>query len=87
MNLPILIAKARNAIICKDQYKIGWLVKQGHEWFWVVWGAAKDLDSAIRCAKLTIKEKGERAVYLSENPLLKTSDVQTEELELTEIKL
>ena len=82
MVLPILLAKDRNAKFLKDDYKIGWLQKENNEWLWMVWGSASSLENAIKCAKDTISQKGERPIYLSETPLIKGNIVQTEELNI-----
>lgn len=82
MIMPILIAKDRNAKILKDDYKIGWLNRDENEWLWIVWGSAANLEKAIMCAEDTIRQKGERPVYLSETPLIKGNIVQTEELDM-----
>lgn len=85
MILPILIAKDRNAIILKDDYKIGWLNRDGNEWLWIVWGSASSLENAIKCANDTIKQKGERPIYFSEIPLIKGNIVQTEKLVIKQL--
>ena len=69
MALPVLIAKKEGMKICPDDYKIGWLIKDETRGLWMVWGSCKDLKSALDCARDTIKEKGEREVYLSSIPL------------------
>jgi hypothetical protein len=55
------------------------------EWLWSVYGSCKTLEIAVKCAKDIIKEKGERAIYLSKNPLGRGLKVQTEKLELQRI--
>jgi hypothetical protein len=85
MILPILIAKDRNAIVLKDDYKIGWLNRDGIEWLWTVWGSAANLENAIKCANDTIKQKCERPIYLSETPLIKGNIVQTEKLDMKQL--
>lgn len=82
MILPILIAKDRNAIILKDDYKIGWFNRDGKEWLWTVWGSASNLENAIKYANDTVRQKGDRPIYLSETPLIKGNIVQTEELDM-----
>jgi len=79
MGLPILLAKDKNAKIMKDDYKIGWLTQDEKSWLWIVWGSYKDLDAAIKCANDTIKEKGDRPIYISDEPLSKDG-VQTDKL-------
>lgn len=85
MILPILIAKERDAKILKDDYKIGWFNRDGNEWLWTVWGSASNLENAIKCANDTIKQKGERLIYLSEIPLIKGNIVQTEKLDMKQL--
>lgn len=69
--LPILISKKEGQTICPNDYKIGWLMKDNVEGYWMIWGSCKDLKTALNCARDTIKEKGEREVYLSSVPLNK----------------
>lgn len=69
MKAPILIAKKEGTKVCPNDYKIGWLIKDDAKGAWMIWGSSKDLKSALECAKDTIKEKGEREVYLSSMPL------------------
>ena len=57
--------------ICPDDYKVGWLMKDATKGYWMIWGSCKDLESALNCARETIKENGEREVYLSTIPLEK----------------
>lgn len=76
MGLPILIAKKEGMKICPDDYKIGWLMKDDLSGFWMIWGSCKDLKTALKCAKDTIKEKGEREVYLSSTPLPKSLNLE-----------
>ncbi len=68
MGLPLLIAKKEGIKICPDDYKVGWLMKDDT---WMIWGSCKDLKEALKCARDTINEKGEREVYLSSVPLNK----------------
>lgn len=79
--LPLLIAKDKDAVICKDDYHLGWLVQNDANWYWMVWGACKDRESAIRAKDNVLKEKGERQVFFSKKPLSRKG-VQTEKLEL-----
>lgn len=69
MELPILIAKKEGQNICPDDYKVGWLMKNETQGLWLIWGSCKDLNTALKCVKDTIKEKGEREIYLSSIPL------------------
>jgi len=84
MSMPILLAKDRNAKFFKDDYKIGWLMQDGKSWLWIVWGSCKDLDTAIKCADDTIKEKGDRPIYVSDEPLSKDG-VQTDKLNIRQL--
>ena len=86
MNLPILIAQTRNAIILKKRYRLGWFLNHGDDWCWYVWGSSKNLESAIKLAEKTVKEKGYRQIFVSDKPLIKTKKIQNEIIELTEIK-
>lgn len=87
MSLPILIAKDKNAKVefFKDDYKIGWLKREGERWLWMVWGSASNLDKAIKIANETIDKKGERPIYLSEEPLVNAVIIQTELLNLKQL--
>lgn len=85
INLPILIAKDKDAKIFKNYYKIGWLMMQGNEWTWIVWGNARNLDGAKKCARLTIRKNGKRQIYLSENPLSRKIKEQRDKLQLIDI--
>lgn len=67
--LPLLIAKQKDAKILKDDYKLGWLLQDNTGYIWAVWGSSNNLENAIKVAKQTIDEKGERTVYLSETPI------------------
>lgn len=85
--IPILIAKDKNATICKDDYKIGWYQKDSNsdDWLWIVWGSCPNLESAIKCANDVIEEKGERPIYLCDTPLSKELKVQTDKLILEQL--
>lgn len=69
MGLPMLISKKEGQKISPDDYKVGWLMKDDTQGYWMVWGSCKDLKTALNCARDTIKEKGKREVYLSSVPL------------------
>lgn len=80
--LPLLIAKDKDAKICKDDYKLGWLTQDETGWLWTVWGSCKDFETV---KNHILKEKGDRKVYLSEKPLSAKLEVQNEKLELKEL--
>ena len=46
-------------------------MKDNTQGLWMIWGSCKDLKTALKCAKDTINEKGEREVYFSNVPLNK----------------
>lgn len=71
--MPLLIAKQKDARFMKDDYKLGWLMQGTEEegWYWIVWGSTSKYDNVIKIANQVLTEKGDRAVYLSEQPLLK----------------
>ena len=76
MGLPILISKKEDMKILPDDYKVGWLMKDNLSGLWIIWGSCKDLNTALKCAKDVIKEKGEREVYLSSVPLSKNLNLE-----------
>ena len=69
MKLPILVARKEGQKICPNDYKIGWLMKDDIQGFWITWGSCKDLETALKCARDVIDKKGKREVYLSSIPL------------------
>jgi 23S rRNA maturation-related 3'-5' exoribonuclease YhaM len=69
MELPLLIAKQKDAKILKDDYKLGWLFQDDTCYLWTVWGSSNNLENAMKVAKQVIEEKGNRKVYLSKIPL------------------
>ncbi|CAI3571432.1 hypothetical protein [Clostridium neonatale] len=70
LKVSILISRRENEVICPEDYKIGWLYQDDKQQsYWSVWGSAKNLKCALDCARITIKEKGAKEVYLSSVPL------------------
>ena len=68
LKVSILISKRVrvNQVICPEDYKIGWLYQDDKlQSYWSIWGSAKDLKSALNCARKAIQEKGNKEVYLS----------------------
>jgi hypothetical protein len=78
MHLPLLISKANwiKLKMFQNDYKIGYLLKDDNKCYWTTWGSCKDLESALKCVKDFIKEKGEREVYLSDIPLDKNISLE-----------
>lgn len=74
-SLPLLIARDKNAKICKEDYKLGWLFQDDVSYFWMVWGSSINLQSALKIAKQVLVEQGERKVYLSDRPLTRDAVV------------
>ena len=66
MKISILISKKENQVICKDDYKIGWLYQGDGQSYWSTWGSFKNLECALKGVKNVLEEKGEREVYLSD---------------------
>jgi hypothetical protein len=83
--VPLLIAKDRNAKICKDDFKVGWLQKStvNKDWIWIVFGSCANFAHAKKCCEEIVQEKGDRFVYYSVSPLSCELEAQMEELELT----
>lgn len=71
MALPILISKQKNQRICPDDYKIGWLMKDKEKGYWMIWGSCSNKQNALKYAKDTIKQKGEREIFVSDELLEK----------------
>ena len=70
---PILISKMKNQVICPNDYKIGWLVvprqSDKRQVRWLKWGSFSSKEKALKCAKETIENHGERDIFVSEEPL------------------
>lgn len=71
MVLQILISKQKNQRICPDDYKIGWLAIDETKGYWMIWGSCSSKENALKCARDTIKQKGERDIFISDQPLEK----------------
>lgn len=84
--LPLLIAKQKDAKFLTDDYKLGWLFQDDTTYLWTVWGSSSNLKNALKVAKEVIAEKGDRMVYLSEIPLERSKVVYEPLPNLIDIK-
>jgi hypothetical protein len=85
--LPLLIAKDKNAKFLKDDYKLGWIMEDDTQIYWTVWGSSKDYKTAISAAKNVLNQKGDRKVFVSDNPVPRNCVINKEECNFREIKL
>ena len=69
MALPLLIARRKGDKFFPTDYKLGWLYKDDKEGYWQVWGSCKDRNIALKCAKDVIEKKGERDIFISDEPI------------------
>ena len=72
MALPLLISKQTEQIILPNDYKLGWLIKDDKEGYWIIWGSSSTKENALNVARQIINEKGEMDIYVSDNHLPKT---------------
>ena len=84
---PLLIAKDKNAKICKDDYKLGWLIQDKNEFIWMTWGSSSTYENAIRAAKDVLLKQGFRTVLFSEIPLTTRKAVPNSELHTVEVSI
>ncbi len=87
MSLPLLIAKDKNAKILKDDYKLGWMIEDNQSIYWAVWGSSKDYNTAISAAKDVLFQKGDRKIFVSDNPMPKSCIISKKECSFTEINI
>lgn len=71
MPLPLLIAKQKEKKILPNEYKLGWLVSNEKEVYWMIWGSSKNRECALSCAKDVMTKQGVRDVFISDTPLSK----------------
>ena len=69
MAVPILISKQKGRKIFKDDYLIGWLRKDEDKGYWMTWCGFSSKEKALKCAREQIEEKGERDIFISDEPL------------------
>lgn len=48
MPLPLLISKQEGQTFLSDDYKLGWLVENDKEVYWMIWGSSKNKELAIK---------------------------------------
>lgn len=69
MTLPLLVARRKGDVFLPTDYKLGWLLKDGKEGYWSVWGSSKDKETALRCARDVLEKQGERDVLIADDPM------------------
>jgi len=87
MLLPLLIAKDKNAKFLKDDYKLGWIMEDDTQIYWMVWGSSKDYKTAMSVARDVLNQKGYRKVFVSDNPMPKDCIISKNECNFYEIEL
>jgi len=87
MSLPLLIAKDKNAKVLKDDYKLGWIMEDIESIYWMVWGSAKDYNTAMCTARDVLNQQGDRKVFISDNPIPKNNIINKNECNFREINL
>lgn len=87
MSMSLLIAKDKNAKFLKDDYKLGWIMEDDKSIYWMVWGSSKDYETAISAAKDTLNQKGNRKVFVSDEPIPRDTIFSKSEYHFREIEL
>ena len=85
MDLPLLIAKDKNAKFLKDDYKLGWIMEDDTQIYWMVWGSSKDYETAMSAARDVLNQKGYRKVFVSDNPVSRNCIINKEDCDFREI--
>lgn len=85
MTLPLLIAKDKNAKVLKEDYKLGWIMEDDESIYWTVWGSSKDYDTALSAVKDVLNKKGDRKVFVSDNPVPRNLIISKNECNFREI--
>lgn len=69
--LPLLISKQKDVKFLRDDYKLGWLMTDENEGYWMIWGSSKNKYYALSATKDLFEKKGQCEVFISDEPLSK----------------